>query len=415
MKKNIRYLMTMTAMCGLVGSAVGICMGTAGLFYTAIAEDFSISKGSISMMYTITAVASAFSGLLIPRILRRENRLKLLIAGGVLLSVGGTVLLSIATGIWSLYFYSVIRGIGAGLLSFVLATTVINRWFLAKNGLMVSIAMAFSGLPGVLLSNIFTGVIESRGWRFGYLFVAAVMMLFSLPGLLFPVSVKPEAAGLTAYGYEEFQKYKQENPDTAVVTQSNEIVDPKAAKMVLLIVFTILACIIASVLQHLPGFAVSVGFAVSLGALMTSLASASNILSKLMYGVLTEKIGAYKSTILCAAVNIVSIIMLLVLRAPWAMAAGAFLFGFSFANSSVALSVMTRELFGIEKYTRVYPTVSFAGAMANAVGVTLLGMIYDLFGNYYVVFILCLIMQAAIIVITNIISRRFSAAYPKSA
>ena len=75
MNKNIRYLMTMTAMCGLVGSAVGICMGTAGLFYTSIAEDFGISKGSISMMYTITAVASAFAGLFIPRILRRENRL----------------------------------------------------------------------------------------------------------------------------------------------------------------------------------------------------------------------------------------------------------------------------------------------------------------------------------------------------
>lgn len=401
--------MTMAAMCGLVGSAVGICMGTAGLFYTAIAEDFSISKGSVSLMYTITSVAAAFAGLFIPRILRKENRLKLLIITGIVLSIGGTALLSLASGLWSLYLFSVIRGAGAGLLSFVLATTVINRWFLAKNGLMVSIAMAFSGLPGVLLSNVFTGVIEKSGWRFGYLFVSVVMIIFCLPAILFPLSVKPEAAGLKAYGYEEFQKYKEENPQTAVVAQSNEIVNPKAAEMVLLIAFTILTCVIASVLQHLPGFAVSIGFAASLGALMTSLASAANILSKLMYGVLADRIGAYKATLLCAFINIVSILILLLLKFPWSLAAGAFLFGFTFANSSTALSIMTRELFGIDKYTRVYPTISFAGAMANAFGVTLLGMIYDLFGNYYIVFILCLIMQGAVLFITNILSRRAAA------
>ena len=70
------------------------------------------------------------------------------------------------------------------------------------------------------------------------------------------------------------------------------------------------------------------------------------------------------------------------------------------------MSIMTREIYGIEKYTRIYPTVSFAGAMANAVGVTLLGLVYDLFGSYYVIFVLCLIMQAAVIFITGTLSRK---------
>lgn len=389
--------MTMASVCGLVGAAVGVCSGTAGLFYKAIAQDLGISVGSVSVTYTITAIAGAFAGLMIPKILKKPGNLKLMIYAACVMMIGGTFLMSTAGSLFFIYLYSGLRGIGSGLLSFVLATMIINQWFLAKNGVMVSIAMAFSGLPGVLLSNLFSGVIESSGWRFAFVFVAGVMTAFCLPALLYPLKLKPSMIDMKAYGYEEYLKFREENPDIAVVTQSNDTLGHRMLELVIVMLFAVFVCVIASVLQHLPSYAASLGFAASVGALMTSAASAANISSKLIYGVASEKVGPFKTSAAFAVINLVSIALLLTVRTNWAMILGAFLFGFTFANSSSALSIITRNTFGMENYTRIYPTVSFAGAAANAVGVTLLGMLYDLTGTYMTTMILCVILQVCVI------------------
>ena len=399
MKNGFRYFMTMASVCGLVGAAVGVCSGTAGLFYKAIAQDLGISVGSISVTYTITAIAGAFAGLLIPKILKKPANLKLMILAACALMIGGTFLLSTAGSLFFIYLYSGLRGIGSGLLSFVLATMIINQWFLAKNGLMVSVAMAFSGLPGVLLSNLFSGVIERSGWRFAYVFVAGVMTLFCLPALLYPLKLKPSMTGMKAYGYEEYMKFRDENPDIAVVTQSNDSLGHRMLEMFLVLLFSVFCCVLASVLQHLPSYAASLGFAASVGALMTSAASAANISSKLIYGVASEKAGPFRTSAVCAFISLASIALLITVHTAWAMVLGAFLFGFTFANSSSALSIITRNTFGMENYTRIYPTVSFAGAAANAVGVTLLGMLYDLTGTYMATMILCVILQLCVLLV----------------
>lgn len=409
-KSGLMYLFIMLGMCGTVGAAVGVCMGTAGLFYSHIANDLSISSGSVSMMYTITALSSAFSGLLIPLILKKENMLKPLIIGASILSCGGTFLLSTASNIWLLYIYSVIRGVGAGMMSFVLATSVINNWFYARNGLMVSIAMAFSGLPGVLLSNIITNVILASGWRFGYVFVTIVMLVFCAPAILLPIRLRPQSIGMEPYGYEDYLKYREANKDKVVFQASNGQFNPFSIEMISLLLFTIFVCIIAGMLQHLPSFALSLGFTASIGALMSSMASTANIVSKLMYGVLTDKIGSHKTSVFCALINFAAVIMMMLIHTPVTMIAGAFMFGFSFANSATAMSVLTRETFGMENYTRVYPIIAFTGSTSNALGVTLLGMLYDATGSYYTNLILTLILQGSVILIILNLLRRKKAA-----
>ena len=406
-KDGFMYFSVMLAMCGLVGSAVGICMGTAGLFYSHIASDLNVSSGSVSLMYTITALSAAFAGLLIPIILKKEKMLKPLIIGACILTIGGTFLMSLANNLFLLYVLSIVRGVGSGLLSFVLATTLINNWFYARNGLMVSCAMAFSGLPGVLLSGVITNVIMSSGWRFGYVFVSIVMLVFSAPAILLPVCLRPQMADMQPYGYEDYLKYREANRDKVVFQQSSSGVEMFSVEMVSLIVYTVFACVIASMLQHLPAFALSVGLTASVGALMSSMASASNIASKLMFGALTDKLGAHRTTVLCAVINVISVVLMIFVHTPLTMALGAFLFGFTFANSSTAMSILTRETFGMENYTKVYPLIAFVGSAANAVGVTLMGMLYDASGSYYTNLIMCLIMQAGVILlILNLLRRK---------
>lgn len=394
MKGKMRYVMTMIAVCGLVGCSMGICFGTSGLFYNAVSTDLNISKGSISMTYTIAAMASAFSGLFIGRILRNEKNLKPLIIAGVTLCIGGTALLSLADRLYLMYACSVIRGIGAGLLSFVMATMVINQWFLARNGVMISVAMSFSGLPGVLLSGLFTDVIASQGWRFGYLFISAVMVIFCLPALLYPVRLKPSQVDMEPYGYQEYLKYREENPQEAVIVQSNEQVDHHSMEMIFTLLMTIMVYIIAGLMQHLPSLAASIGLSTASGALMVSFASAANIVSKILYGAVSEKKGPFITTTVYALLSTAALVVMLLIHEPLVMAVAAFVFGFTFANSSTAISIIVRKVFGMDQYTKVYPLMSFAGSAANAASVGMLGFLYDITGTYATVLIMCIAMQA---------------------
>ncbi len=405
MKKNFRYVMTMIAVCGLVGCSIGICLGTSGLFYNAISSDLGISKGSVSSTYTIAAMASAISGLFISRILRNEKNLKLLIIAGVSLCIGGTVLMASASHLIMLYICSIIRGAGAGLLSFVLATAVINQWFLEKNGVMVSIAMSFSGLPGVLLSGMFTDIIDARGWRFGYLAVAAVMLVFCLPSLLYPIKLKPAMVQMKPYGYDSYIKYKEEHPDKAVIVQSNEHIDHHSEEVVLTLLVTVMVYIIAGLMQHLPLLAADAGLSAASGALMVSFASAANIVSKLIYGAVSEKAGPFKTTSAYALISAAAMIVMLTVHQPLVMAVSSFVFGFTFANSSTAISIIVRKVFGMEQYTRIYPLMSFAGSSANAFSVGLLGFMYDLTGTYATVLLMCITMQVIAVLSTIRLSR----------
>ena len=94
MKEKQRYVMTMIAVCGLVGASLGINLGSSGLFYNAISADLGITKASISMTYTIAAMAAAVSGLFIARILKNEKNLKPMILIGVILSAAGMILMT---------------------------------------------------------------------------------------------------------------------------------------------------------------------------------------------------------------------------------------------------------------------------------------------------------------------------------
>ena len=57
---------------------------------------------------------------------------------------------------------------------------------------------------------------------------------------------------------------------------------------------------------------------------------------------------------------------------------------------------MTRDLFGVQNYGGVYPAVSMGIAVANAVGSSVIGFLYDVSGSYGIAIGLLLVMMASV-------------------
>ena len=210
-----RHIFVLIAMCGLAAASIGVTINTAGVFYAPIAEDLAVGRGSVAMMITITALVAALIAMFVPKMLK-ESTLKIIIITATVLLAGSTFLISMSKSLYLMYALSVIRGIGDGLINFVMITMIINYWFFAKRGLFTSIVMAFSGVPGVLLSPVYTSVINSSGWRSGFVWVAASTLLFCLPAVLLPFTIRPETTQLEPYGYQEYLKAKEDGKVMAI-------------------------------------------------------------------------------------------------------------------------------------------------------------------------------------------------------
>ena len=73
---------------------------------------------------------------------------------------------------------------------------------------------------------------------------------------------------------------------------------------------------------------------------------------------------------------------------------GALLFGMCHAMGTSGVVSLTLDLFGKERYDSVYPKLFFVGNATNALASSLVGVLYDAFGNYGSSLLLCATMTA---------------------
>ena len=399
-----KHWKVLAVMCGLAASSVGICINSIGIFYSPVSENLGILRGSFSLHATIASIVTAVAALYVPRIMNDRN-FKLLLGGGAVLSGVSTCLMACVSEIPLFYLLGVLRGIGNASYGMVVLTVVLNRWFEACYGLATSIVMGFGGITGAVLSPVLTALIEDMGWRAGYVVTGILITAFCLPAVLYSFSYTPEAEGLTAYGAvrqkPEDSCREDAEPGKTDGTQFRYL----SAAFFSLVFIGILHTAITSIPQHFPGFVESIGQTAAVGAAMLSCCMVGNILSKLLIGVLADRWSSMKATVFMIGLHLVSIAMILIFRSEIMLYLAAFLFGFVYSVSAVGLVLITKDCFGAENYNRVYPVVSFAGSASCAVGISLVGYLYDFTGSYYPAFVAAALFHVVDLALLPVVKR----------
>ena len=329
-----------------------------------------------------------------PKLLK-EDYLKLLLIVGTALIAGSTALLATAPNIIVMYILNAVRGFACGVLGFVLVTMVINNWFIANVGLATSIAMSCSGLAGALFSPIISSIIQNSGWRTGYMAVAVIMIVLNLPAILYLPSLDPKTKGMVPLGYDENAAKTESSAQSSTGGKSTV----PAMLFGMAIVYSFLACGATALPQHFPGIAGSYGMAASVGAAMLSICVIANSLGKIILGTLSDRFGSKLSLLLYCSLTIAAVLLLWLVRIPFAMQVGAALFGLTYSLGTVGVVMVTKDAFGLENYSRTYPTISLAGTIANAVFSSLIGFMFDFSGSYT----LTLLMMLAMLVLNTFI------------
>jgi len=303
----------------------------------------------------------------------------LLVAATALLA-GSTAALSLCHNIVPIYILCVVRGLSAGVIGMVFATSVLNNWFQEGIGLVTSIAFGCSGIAGFVFTPILSGVVGSAGWRVGYLVIAVLTVALNLPAILFLPAVTPEAAGQRALGaVAGTKKATKASPKVDAAQAGTGPIN--AVLFALVLGYAIICSGLTALPQHFPGMAESFGLG-AVGATMLSFCMLANTGGKIILGILVDKIGARLSILGSCVLIGVALFLMLFVHGAGALIVAAMFFGLCYALGTVGISLTAREVFGPANYTRVYPTFSLGGNIANALFSSIIGFMYDFSGGY---------------------------------
>lgn len=389
--KHIGFLL---ACCAMEFCCVAAWSNSAGIFYPGVSQEFNVGTGQIGLYMSISFFVTMF--VLPPggRLMEKRSCLAIYAATNIMMAAA-FALNAAAPNVWFMYISGVLAGC-MGAFDMYMIPVIMARFFKERTGFFVGIAASMSGVGAAVWNIVIAMVIQGAGWRMGYLTLCIVVIVVVLPLTFLFVRSYPEQLGIRAYG--EVLDDEEIRPDrtksTIVhVSGADYAKVAKSPVIVLLVIMAMVAGMAVMMSQYLTSYAISVGYALTIGATMTSLSMIGNMLGKLLFSAAADK--STTLAVICPIVfPIIGFLGLIFLGtvSPYIAIAAAFLYGTIQPSNTSILPLVVQNLFGDKDYGKIWSTISPFSSFACGVGSSIWGFIYDASGTFFVIFIVGIIL-----------------------
>ena len=378
-------------------------LSCAGIFYPPLSEALGVEKGVLSYYISVLWVAALVTLPFMGRLLDGKDA-RACLTGAVAIVVAAFVWLSCTRALWQFYVAAAAMGIAVGMLLFLAPSTLINRWFAKRAGVMLGICMAFTGVGGMVWSTVGGLLIDAIGWSATYLVFAALSAL-TLPVTLFMVASRPADKGLKPVGWEPDDEARESAPVAQGVPASQAFKMP-VFYLILVMCFTL--NIAMAVYFLIPSYATTleIGAAMPLlGATASSVAMAGQTASKLALGAVGER-APHASTLAALGCGIAgSALFAFTTGSAPVFYASALLFGVYYGITNVMMPLFTRRAFGDAEYAQIYSRVSMVASISNVIGGFVWGTLVSITGSYVAMFVGAIALMAVTCVVVVAIGR----------
>ncbi len=277
--------------------AVSILLSTLGgagmwavvIIMPAVQADFGIDRAGSALPYTLTMIGFGLGNYLLGRVVDRYGIVLPVIASAVSLGAG-FALAAVAPNIW---VFSLAQGVLIGLgtsATFGPLVADVSHWFVKRRGLAVACAACGNYLAGVLWPSLIKWNLGTGDWRDTYLLIAFICLVTMIPLALALRRRPPE----TAYSA---------SPAPTGFHQASAGLSPRALQMLLFV--AALGCCVAMAMPqvHIVAYCVDLGYGVAPGAEMIAIMTAAGVASRLVSGVLADKIGGVRTLLIGAVLQ----------------------------------------------------------------------------------------------------------------
>jgi MFS family permease len=339
-----------------------------------VALEFGLSRGHASLPYTLFMVGFGLGGVVMGRLSDRFGVRWLSLTTSATLPAG----LFLAAQASAPWHYWIAVGLFCAFLG--AATTFgplasdISHWFTRRRGLAVGIIFSGTYLAGAIWPPVWQVLIDADGWRSAFESFAFFTALVMLPLALVLWPKPPHLAALRGA------------PPTAA---AGKPLGFSPLGLQCLICCAGVGCCAAMAMPqvHMVAYATDLGFAAQRGAEMLSLMLGFGVVSRLVSGWLSDRIGAIATLILGSALQLFALVAYLTADTLVALYVLAVVFGLSQGGIVPSYAVIIRTFFAPgESGWRIGAALLFT-MMGMALGGWMAGALYDLTGSYTVSFL----------------------------
>lgn len=365
------------------------------VFFVALLKEFgwtrSVGAGAFSLFIILGSMTAPFMGVMVDRF----GPKLVIIAGSLVLGAGLALCSSIQTW-WQFYiFFSAVTAVGLGGTGWVPNITIIQQWFKEKRGLPIGIVSSGVGIGILICVPSIQYLIIQVGWRMTYgimaIFIPLVVISMAIPFLKRPPKTTPLVyvdKGNSSGGADDPLIVNKE-----WASQNWTVRQAVATKpfRLLSLSFFLGSFATQSIFAHQVAFFIDRGVEALFASYFVGIVGIVSIGSKILWGVLSDKIGREVTYTIGIACSISGIIFLIVFHIfPWSSLPYfyAFFFGMGYAATAALPPLITADFFEGKAYGGIFGSLMFVVSLGAASGAWFAGFVYDRAGNYVPVFII---------------------------
>jgi MFS family permease len=379
--------------------AGGAFVGSFGVFLPVISNEFSWSRGAVSLTLSLGVIAFGLPGPLFGYFINRFGPRASIITGN-LLAAGATAAVFLANQTWHYYLLYIIIGLGNGVGGYIAGTTLVNNWFVKKRALVMGIFTSSAGLSGFIFPPIVTALIAGVGFLKSWL-VLALLVLFGasiLGGFVF-IRNRPEDIGQLPDG--DFttanltaQKAAPVHGGAPPARRMAQVFKTKATWLIAAFVFAD-ALAMGAVIGHQIAYFQDIGFSPMTAASTASFQSIFNILGSLTFGALSLRFNMRHLVGMAFFLQVGSLIILLTTKNLAMIYVYAALMGLSLGAILTAMASFTGAYYPREQYAQVIGLFLPFYVIGQSIAALGTGAIYDATQQYTLAFSILVVTSLA--------------------
>ncbi len=352
------------------GLPTGIAGYAFGVFVAPLEAEFGWSRSEINFSLSLGLIASLLAfpvGSLIDRFGSRPVMFVSLMttASGLLLSV-------YMQELWHLYLASVLIYAGQPGATALAVGRLIGLWFPRTRGRMMGLAMAGNNFGGITMVSLATIVVSLAGWRYAYLTFACLIGLLAVAVLVF-ISDRPAAEARKTASTGVSPPLRGMSVRQALRTPSFYLIT--AGLTATSFTFT---AVLSQMIPHLTNEGFTAGNAAS--AVMT--VAFFGFGSKLVFGRLSERIGARYAAVISLLIQSTGLVILVLAGGSQLAWLGVIVFGMGFGAVGALIPLNIGEAFGLKHFGSLLGIISLVGVIPVVLGPIMAGWIFERTGHY---------------------------------
>lgn len=359
-----------------VGSGV---MYIVSVVLPAVQAEFGVARADASLPYTLLMIGFGLGGILMGRLADRYGVMLPLLVGAGGLGAG-----FVAAGLSSsLLGFALAHGLLLGLLGSaatyapLLADT--SLWFVRRRGIAVAVCASGNYLAGTVWPPIVQHFVETAGWRSTYIGLG-IFCSVSMALLALAMRPRPPVARAAASSLQR--------RSVAAVPSTRPFGLSLNQAQALLCLAGVACCVAMAMPQvHIVAYCSDLGFGAARGAEMLSLMLVCGIASRLISGVICDRIGGLRTLLLGSVLQTTALVLFLPFDGLVSLYLVSALFGLFQGGIVPSYAIIVREYFPPAEAGARVGTVLMATLFGMALGGWMSGKVFDLTGSYQAAFV----------------------------